>query len=85
MIAGMAVIALASGGIVQLPAPPLWLRIAAGACAVGFAARGLSWARYFGLFKAVRTTAFARYDTRFYSPLCLVLAAGFAVLALTAP
>ncbi|HET9378465.1 MAG TPA: DUF3995 domain-containing protein [Chthoniobacterales bacterium] len=49
--------------------------------AVIFLARGLSWHAYIGLFKAVRTTAFARNDTRFYSPGCIATGLGFLFLA----
>ncbi|MER9233993.1 DUF3995 domain-containing protein [Mesorhizobium sp. M0622] len=49
-----------------------------------FTARALSWSRYFGLFKRVRTTRFARYDTLFYSSSCLLLGLGFFYLALSA-
>ncbi len=43
-----------------------------------FLARGLSWHRYVGLFKKVRDTDFARNDTWFYSPACVL--AGIGVL-----
>ncbi|WP_372631430.1 DUF3995 domain-containing protein [Cohnella sp.] len=39
--------------------------------------------KYVGFFKKVRGTAFAASDTRLYSPLCLLLAACFAISALT--
>jgi len=47
-----------------------------------FAARGLSFHRYVGLFKRVRDTPFGRLDTLFYSPACLLFAAAFARLGL---
>jgi hypothetical protein len=46
-----------------------------------FLARGLSWHPYIGLFKSVRTTAFARNDTLFYSPGSVVTGLGFLLLA----
>jgi hypothetical protein len=46
-----------------------------------FLARGLSWHPYFGLFKRVRSTDFARNDTWFYSPGCVLMGAGFLFLA----
>ena len=36
---------------------------------------------YVGLFKTVRTTDFARSDTLFYSPGCVVTGLGFLLLA----
>ncbi|TPO10981.1 DUF3995 domain-containing protein [Mesorhizobium sp. B1-1-5] len=47
-----------------------------------FTLRALSWWRYFGLFKRVRTTRFARYDSLLYSPSCLLLGLGLFLLAL---
>lgn len=43
--------------------------------------RGVGEFRYVGLFKRVKGSRFARNDTRFYSPLCLMLAAGLFYLA----
>ncbi|MBB3113234.1 hypothetical protein FHS18_005337 [Paenibacillus phyllosphaerae] len=40
-----------------------------------FALRTIGDFRWVGLFKTRRGTTFAHWDTRFYSPLCLVLAA----------
>ncbi|ESX98522.1 hypothetical protein X755_14590 [Mesorhizobium sp. LNJC405B00] len=51
--------------------------------AIIFSARALSWSRYFGLFKRVRTTRFASYDSWFYSPSCLLLGLGLFYLALS--
>jgi hypothetical protein len=46
------------------------------------AARAVGDFRLVGLFKRVRGTRFARYDSLVYTPLCLALAAGcFAVAA----
>ncbi len=39
---------------------------------------------YVGFFKKKRHTVFARYDSRYFSPLCLYLAASSALLALAA-
>jgi hypothetical protein len=58
---------------IQLPVPQRWLRIAVMALSVLFLARALSWYKYVGLFKSIRTTRFAKYDTWLYSPLCLLL------------
>lgn len=61
----------------------LVLLLVLGFWAVVFSARALSWSRYVGLFKKVRTTRFASYDTLLFSPLCLVLGLGFFYLGLT--
>ena len=47
----------------------------------GLMARGIGDFRYVGLFKRVRGSPFARMDTRLYSPLCLLLAAGVFLVA----
>jgi hypothetical protein len=61
--------------------PPTLIRIGALGVAVVLAARGIGDFRLVGLFKRVRGTRFARLDSRFYSPLCLALAAGIVVVA----
>lgn len=76
-------LALGLAGMVHLPLPQSWLRAGGILWAAIFAARALSWSRYVGLFKRVRTTRFARYDSLLYSPLCLVLGLGFFYLAFT--
>ena len=60
---------------------PSWMRLADGALALLFALRAVGDFRYVGLSKRVRDTTFARLDTRYYTPLCLLLAAGCAWLA----
>jgi Protein of unknown function (DUF3995) len=65
----------------DLPLPRGALRTAMLVLALIFLARGLSWHAYIGLFKTVRTTDFARNDTLFYSPGCIVTGLGFLLLA----
>jgi len=50
------------------------------ALAVIFLARALGDFRWFGFFKRIRNTPFSRWDTWLYSPLCLVLSIGCAVV-----
>lgn len=65
---------------------PVWLpRLGVWGVAVAFAARAVGEFRYVGFFKRVRGTVFARRDSRYYSPLCLVIALLATGLALTAP
>ncbi len=45
-------------------------------CALVFLLRAIGDFRLVGFFKRVRTTRFARFDTRLYSPLCLVISIG---------
>jgi hypothetical protein len=47
-----------------------------------FGVRAIGEGKYVGFTKRVRNTSFARNDTRFYSPLCALLAVGFLALAL---
>lgn len=49
--------------------------------ALGLLLRAVGEFRYVGLFKRVRGTKFAVLDTFVYSPLCLLLAAGVALVA----
>jgi len=70
-------------GVIRLPLPQQLLKAAIILWAAIFTARALSWSSYFGLFKRVRTTRFASYDTLLYSPSCLLLGLGFFYLALS--
>ena len=63
-------------------AAPGWLRGAEGGLALLFALRAVGDFRYVGLSKRVHDTTFARLDTRYYTPLCGLLAASSASLAL---
>jgi len=51
------------------------------ALAAAFVLRAVGEFRYVGFFKRVRTTAFARMDTRYYSPLALLLGLGAGLVA----
>ncbi|MBC8086927.1 MAG: DUF3995 domain-containing protein [Phycisphaerae bacterium] len=46
-----------------------------------FAARAIGEFQYVGLFKRERSTGFARADTRYFTPLCIVIAIGVFYLA----
>lgn len=46
-----------------------------------FFIRAIGEFRYVGLFKKVKNTLFAQYDTKYYTPLCLWLAISVAYLA----
>ena len=46
-------------------------------CAVLFLLRAIGDFKYVGFFKKIKHSQFARNDTRFYSPLCLLIAAEY--------
>ena len=55
--------------------PPKWVISYAGWIIPGiFLLRAVGEFRYVGFFKSIRNTAFGRLDTRYYSPLCLIIA-----------
>jgi hypothetical protein len=83
ILALVLLLVLGFAGMVRLPLSQDVLTAGIILWAVIFTARALSWSRYFGLFKRVRTTRFARYDSWFYSPSCLLLGLGFFYLALS--
>lgn len=64
---------LGHSGHLALPFPPELMRIALLATGGAFVARALVPNRYVGLFKSLRATRWARFDTRLYSPLFLLL------------
>lgn len=73
---------LGFAGLIRLPLPHWLVKTVIILWAAIFTLRALSWSRYFGLFKQVRNTRFARYDSLFYSPSCLLLGLGLFLLAL---
>lgn len=86
---GLALIAAATivavrGGLLALDLPVWFVQFGTWVLVVVFAVRAVGEFRYFGFFKRVRGTIFARRDSLFYSPLCALislLTAGLAVLA----
>lgn len=80
---GLAVMLLiaAAAEMISVPLPPVLLRAAMLLLAIVFLARALSWHRYFGIFKRVRGTRFARYDTWLLSPGALLVALGLFYLS----
>jgi hypothetical protein len=71
---------LPAGFLAGIPAPVL--RGLSYALALGLLVRAIGDFRYVGFFKRIRGSRFARMDTLVYSPLCLLLALGVAVVAL---
>jgi hypothetical protein len=74
----------ATAGFVALPIPRLVLVWLCYGLALGLLARAIGEFKYVGFFKRVRGSRFARLDTMVYSPLCLLLAIGVALVALQA-
>jgi hypothetical protein len=80
-LSAAALVPLVRTGVFQVPAP-LWLsQWSVGILAFIFLVRAVGDFRLVGFFKRVRGTPFATWDTRLFSPLCLLLAAGFARVA----
>ncbi len=76
-----AVLVAATAGLVQVGIPVRLLAWMSWALALGLLARAVGEFRYVGFFKRVRGSRFATLDTWVYSPLCLLLAAGVALVA----
>lgn len=71
----------ATGGLLEVNVPPRLLSWLSLALALGLLARAIGEFKYVGFFKRVRGSRFATLDTLVYSPLCLLLAAGVALVA----
>jgi hypothetical protein len=69
----LAILLLADSGRIALPLPHGLVRAALIGAGLAFVARALVPNRYVGFFKTLRGTRWARFDTRFYSPLFLLL------------
>jgi hypothetical protein len=77
-----AVLVAATSGMLPIGLPTgllVWLSYG---LALGLVGRAVGEFRYVGFFKSVRGSRFSRMDTLVYSPLCLLLAAGVAVVAI---
>jgi hypothetical protein len=71
----------ATAGLVAIGVPQRVLSWLCFALALGLLARAVGEFNYVGFFKRVRGSRFARLDTLLYSPLCLLLAVGVALIA----
>lgn len=81
-LVGMAAVVGSTAGLLPSPFPAGLLRGASAFLALVFAARAIGEFRYVGFFKRVRGSVFAGRDTWLYSPLCLLLSVGTAMVAL---
>ena len=80
-LAAAAVLPLVRAGALPFPVPPPLSQWSAVLLALIFFVRAVGDFQLVGFFKRVRGTPFAIWDTRLFSPLCLLLAAGFARVA----
>ena len=71
----------ATAGVVPVGLPRVALVGLSYALAAGFLARAVGEFKYVGFFKRVRGSRFAKLDSLVYSPLCLLLAIGVALVA----
>ena len=72
----------ATAGMIPVGLPRGALSWLSYALAAGLMARAVGEFKYVGFFKRVHGTKFARLDTLLYSPLCLLLGVGVALVAL---
>ena len=82
VLLAFAALVAATGGLIPVGAPHGTLTWLSCALALALLARAIGEFRYVGFFKRVRGSRFAKLDTLFYSPLCLLLAFGVAAVAL---
>jgi hypothetical protein len=80
-----ALLLLARLGLVCDCLPTRWTGRATWLLAAVFALRAIGDFRYVGLFKRLHRTPFARWDSGLYTPLCLLLALGSAIVAAAGP
>jgi hypothetical protein len=76
-----ALVAVGQGGLLDLPVPSSLLSLASVGAALVFLGRGIAgftpaWRRH------TPEQPFARLDVRYYSPLCLAIGSGLAILAM---
>lgn len=75
----------ATAGMLTLPLPQTVLVWLTRVLAVVLLVRAIGDFRLVGFFKRIHNSRFARLDTTVYSPLCLVLAIGAAIIGFTGP
>jgi hypothetical protein len=80
-----AIVSALRGGLLSLDLPAWFSHLGTWVLALLFAVRAVGEFRYVGFFKRVRGTLFACRDSLIYSPLCVLIAALAAALAVLAP
>lgn len=74
-LAAAAWLVIELGGWTRIVYSDPWLRCGGPLLGAVFLLRGVGDFRWLGLFKRCKDTPFARWDTRLYTPLCLLLGA----------
>ena len=77
----LGVLVASTAGLVSFGLPVWLLTSLSSMLALGLLARAIGEFRYVGFFKKVRGSRFAKMDSLIYSPLCLLLSLGIAVVA----
>ncbi len=77
-----AVLVLIKAGIILFDLPDWLLNYGLGVIAAIFLLRAIGEFKYVGFFKKVKTTRFGEMDSKYYSPLCLVVGGLCAILEL---
>jgi hypothetical protein len=80
---GFGLFTLAKSKILFFSLPALLLDIGVWALSLLFILRAIGDFRYIGFFKKINTTEFGHLDSKYYSPLCLIIAFLIIALALT--
>lgn len=80
LLTAAALVAIA-GRLLVDPLPPPLARLLTFALGAVFVARSIGDFRLVGFFKRARASRFARLDTRFYAPLCLLVGLGVLFVA----
>ena len=75
LLLGAAVFALVRSHLLSVTLPSWLLHAVSWVLLVIFSARAIGEFRYVGFFKKVNSSQFARLDTKYYSPLCVLIAA----------
>jgi hypothetical protein len=82
LAAAGAIVALRSNTISGQGAAPQFVHLGAWTLCALFALRAVGNFKTFGFFKTTRGTAFARFDTRLFSPLCVAISIGCLLVSL---
>jgi hypothetical protein len=80
-LASVAVLVALRAGLFGLPLPHWTIQVAIGVVAIVMFARAVGDFRLIGFFKRTTGSRFAQLDTWLYSPLCVALGIGLAVVA----
>ncbi len=71
---GFALVSLANLELFDTFIAKKWIHYATYAIAIIFTLRGIGDFNYVGLFRKIKNTDFAKYDQRYYTPLCFFVA-----------